>query len=61
MSDAQAAELYERLVAGRRKPTTAEYPFNRGWNAAIEFAIKQLKLTYDEPVEESDEQADPSV
>ena len=55
MSDAQIAELYERLVAGRRNPATAEYPFNRGWNAGVDFALRQLKLSCDEPVEEPDE------
>lgn len=54
MSDAQAAEIYERLVKGKSKVATAEHVFLRGWNAGIEFAIKQVKLACDEPVEEED-------
>ena len=61
MSDSQIAELYERLVAGKRKPTTAEYPFNRGWNAGLDFAIRSLKQSCDEPVEEPNEQTDPRL
>ena len=48
MSDQLAAELYERRTAGKRKPTRAEYPFNRGWNAGIEFAIKALREACEE-------------
>jgi hypothetical protein len=48
MSDQLAAELYERLTAGKRKPTTAEYPFNRGWNAGLDFALKVLREASDE-------------
>ena len=51
MSDQLAAELYERLSGAKSKSATKERVFIRGWNAAIDFAIKQLKLTCDEPVE----------
>lgn len=48
MSDQLAAELYERLSDGKSKQATAERVFLRGWNAGIDFAIKQLRLTCDE-------------
>ena len=54
MSDQQMAELYERLTAGRSKQATAERVFLRGFNAGIDFAIKQMKLTCDEVVEETE-------
>lgn len=44
------AELYERLVNGKSKQATAERVFLRGWNAGIDFAIKQQRLTCDEIV-----------
>jgi len=52
------AELYERLVAGKKKQTSASYPFNRGWNAGIDFAIRQQRLTCDEVVEPVDQPAE---
>lgn len=52
MSDQQMAELYERLNAGRAANATAERVFLRGWNACIDWVLKQMKLTCDEPVEE---------
>ena len=52
------AELYERLTAGKKKEKTSDYPFNRGWNAGIDFAIKQMKLTCDDPIEEPREAAE---
>jgi hypothetical protein len=53
MSEQLVAELYDRLVAGKKKETSIAYPFQRGWNAGIDFAIKQMKLTCDEPCEET--------
>lgn len=51
MSDQQMAELYDRLNGGKKKEKDVRYPFNRGWNAALDWAIKQMRLTCDEPVE----------
>lgn len=51
MSDQQAAEIYERLVAGKSKQATEDRVFLRGWNAGIDFAIKQVKLSCDEVIE----------
>lgn len=48
MSDQQFAELYERLVAGKKKETGIEYPFQRGWNAAVEWVIRQMRAVCDE-------------
>jgi hypothetical protein len=53
MSDAQIAEFYERVRKGRMSPVTFEYPFHRGFNAGIDFCIKQMKLACDEPVEDA--------
>lgn len=53
MSDARIAELYEKLVAGRfeiKGPKIA-YPFQLGWNACIDFVIKQMRIVCDEPTE----------
>lgn len=58
MSDQQAAELYDRLMHGKKKEVDVRYPFQRGWNAAIDWAIKQLRLTCDEPVEKQTEAAE---
>jgi hypothetical protein len=52
LSDQQMAELYERLIGGKSKKATADRVFLRGWNAGIDFAIKQMRLTCDEIVEE---------
>jgi hypothetical protein len=52
MSEQKYAELYERLVAGKKKKPSAEQVFLRGWNAGIDFAIKQMKLTCDEVIED---------
>ena len=49
ISDAQIAELYERLAAGRSSQASDERVFLRGWNAAIEFAIRALRQSCDEP------------
>jgi hypothetical protein len=49
MSDAQMAELYERLVKGKSAHATSERVFLRGWNAGIDYAMKQMRLTCDEP------------
>jgi len=49
------AELYERLAAGKSKRATSERVFLRGWNAAIEWAIKQMRLTCDEKIEERED------
>ncbi len=51
------AELYERLVKGKSNQATAERVFLRGWNAGIDFAIKQQRLTCDEVVEHVDQPA----
>lgn len=59
MSDQQVAELHERLTGGKsKKPPTIDQVFLRGWNAAIDWSIKQLKLTCDEVVEEPGEAAE---
>ena len=54
MSDQQAAELYDRLQAGKSRQASAERVYLRGWNAGIDFAIKQLRLTCDEVVDDAD-------
>lgn len=56
MSDQLAAEIYERLTAGLVK--VPQSIFHRGWNAAIEFAIKQMRLACDEPAEKVTEAAE---
>lgn len=53
MSDNQMAELYERLVAAKKKDLPVQRVFLRGFNAGIDFAIKQMKLSCDEVVDES--------
>jgi hypothetical protein len=58
MSEQRFAELYERLTAGKAKNVTVEHVFKRGWNAGIDFAIKQMKLTCDEVVDEPSEAAE---
>jgi hypothetical protein len=58
MSEQRYAELYERLVAGKKKKVTGEQVFLRGWNAGIDFAIKQMRLTCDEVVEQESEAAE---
>ena len=58
MTDEGVAELHARLTAGKRTPVKVEYPFNRGWNAAIDFAIRQMQLTCDEQVQETKEAAE---
>jgi hypothetical protein len=52
LTDQFSAELYDRLQAGKFAETGPDYPFKRGYNAAIDFAIKQLRLTCDEPIED---------
>jgi hypothetical protein len=52
MSEQWTAELYERLSSAKSSQATSDRVFLRGWNAAIDFAIKQLKLASDEPVED---------
>ena len=57
MSDQRIAEMYERLTAARfeaRRPKFM-YPFQLGWNACIDFAIKQMRAACDEPIEEQAE------
>lgn len=44
------AELYERLVKGKSNQATADRVWLRGWNAGIDFAIKQQRLTCDEVI-----------
>lgn len=60
MSDQRIAELYERLTAAKFKIVGPKilYPFQLGWNAAIDQAIKLLKLTCDEAIEEPMEAAE---
>jgi hypothetical protein len=52
MSDAQFADLYERLIKGKATSPSHERVFQRGWNAGIDFAIKQLSLACDVQAEE---------
>lgn len=52
MSEQRYAELYERLTNGKKKKPSGEQVFLRGWNAGIDFAIKQMKLTCDEVIED---------
>lgn len=55
MSDQRIAELYELLMAAKftvGKPIHL-YPFQLGWNAAIDFAVQKLNLVCDE-VEQSE-------
>lgn len=55
------AELYERLVAGKSKLATSERVYLRGWNAGIDFAIKQQRLTCDEVIEPVDQPSEEVV
>jgi hypothetical protein len=50
MSDQQAAELYDLLIKAKHKigPQKVEYPFQLGWNAAIDFSIQKLRFVCDE-------------
>lgn len=48
MSDQQMDELYERLVAGKSKQATSERVFLRGFNAGIDFAIRQQRMICEE-------------
>lgn len=57
MSDQQMAELYERLVKGKSAVASNERVFLRGWNAAIDWAIKQMRLACDEPIEDEREES----
>jgi hypothetical protein len=52
MSDNQMAELYERLVAAKHKNVPVQRVFLRGFNAGVDFAIKAMRLSCDEVVEE---------
>jgi hypothetical protein len=54
MSEQRFAELYERLTMGKSSQATPERVFLRGYNAGIDFAIKQMKLTCDEVIEPSE-------
>jgi hypothetical protein len=47
VSDAQMAELYERLTAAKRPHPDAI--FLRGWNAGLDKAIKEARLAFDDP------------
>ncbi len=53
MSEQRFAELYERLTNGKKKNPSIEQVFLRGWNAGVDFAIKQMKLTCDEVIDEN--------
>lgn len=52
MSDNQMAELYDRLVKARSEAASADRVFLRGWNAAIDCAIRHLKFVGDEAIED---------
>ena len=60
MSDNQIAELHERLIKAKFKieGLKARYPFQLGWNAAMDAAIKHIgavcddDLPADEPARE---------
>ena len=52
MSDAQIAELYERLTAAMQPRPAVDQVFLRGWNAGIESAIGHLRKVCDEAVAE---------
>lgn len=52
MSDNQMAELYDRLVAGKSPNPSVERVFLRGFNAGVDFAIKAMRLSCDEVVDE---------
>ena len=56
MSEQRFAELYERLTNGKKNKPTTEQVFLRGWNAGIDFAIKQMRLCCDECVEADETQ-----
>lgn len=51
MSDQQRAEFYETLTAAKFAPQrpSHEYPYQRGWNAALDFAIKKMREVCDDP------------
>ncbi len=46
------AELYERIAAKKFSEAGPDYPFRRGWNAALDFVVKQMRATCDEPQDE---------
>lgn len=52
MSDQQMADLYEKLVAGKANVKLVEQveskAFLRGWNAGVDFAIKQQRIVCEE-------------
>lgn len=54
MSRRKIDEIYERLVKGKSRHATAERIFLRGWNAGVEFAIRQIRLACDEVEPEPD-------
>lgn len=58
MSEQRFAELYERLTMGKSMQATPERVFLRGYNAGIDFAIKQMRLTCDEVIKEPSEAAE---
>lgn len=45
------AELYERIIAKKFSEAGPDYPFRRGWNAAIDLVVKQMRAVCDEPAE----------
>lgn len=49
MSEQQLAELYERLTAAKFNPGRPAfmYPYQRGWNLAIDFAIKLIRELFE--------------
>lgn len=50
MSDQRIAELYERLIAAKFKIERPRllYPYQLGWNAAIDLAIQKMRTVCDD-------------
>ncbi len=48
------AELYERLMAAKSKQTRPDRVFLRGWNACIDFVVKQMRLVEDKEMESAE-------
>src|ERR1700722_7260748 len=41
--------LHEKLIASKSHAATVDRVYLRGWNAAIDFALEQLRIACDEP------------
>ena len=48
------AELYERLMAAKSKRATPERVFLRGWNACIDFVVKQMRQVDEKELERAE-------